>query len=268
MVDFHTHLLAHMDDGARDGAASHRMAESLATQGVTLAVCTPHFYPYAESAGDFTARRDRSFRRLCEVCGDIGGIRFLKGAEVYCDDALGYRKDLTDLRIEGTPYILVELPFRGTLSRPVRKILRLLRDRHSLVPVIAHAERYPAIRRMPLHGIRMLRSLGCGIQINCDSLADRHTRRIALKIIAHGLADVLGTDCHDPDRRPPRMREALEVVAESLGPQAADRLVRSAEAMTTRTASGSAAFGAERTAVVFGTEEAAENGPDRPAGSR
>ena len=161
MIDFHTHLLARMDDGAKDDAQSLDMVDDLIAQGVTRIVCTPHFYPYKESIAAFAERRDERFEHLAALCRDRQGLELIKGAEVYCFDTLEYIQDFSPLCIGKTSYILVELPFAGTMSKRVLKILRMITDRHALTPVIAHAERYPSMRIAPQRNIRKLRELGC-----------------------------------------------------------------------------------------------------------
>ena len=43
-IDFHTHILPGLDDGARDVEMSALMLKSLRDQGVERVVLTPHFY--------------------------------------------------------------------------------------------------------------------------------------------------------------------------------------------------------------------------------
>ena len=42
LIDFHTHVLPDMDDGARDASESVKILEALAAQGVGIVYATPH----------------------------------------------------------------------------------------------------------------------------------------------------------------------------------------------------------------------------------
>jgi protein-tyrosine phosphatase len=233
MIDFHTHLLSRMDDGAKDDAQSLDMVDDLIAQGVTTIVCTPHFYPYKESIAAFAERRDERFDHLVEICRDRPGLELVKGAEVYCYDTLEYIRDLSALCIGKTSYILIELPFAGTTSKRVLKILKMITEKYALTPIIAHVERYPPMMFAPQRSIRKFRDLGCKIQVNCDSIIDPASARFARRLIGNGLVDVLGTDCHEPGRRPPRMKQACDRLTAEFGPEQVSELMDNARRMLT-----------------------------------
>ena len=44
MIDFHTHILPHLDDGAKNTAMAVEMLGAEKAQGVTTVLCTPHYY--------------------------------------------------------------------------------------------------------------------------------------------------------------------------------------------------------------------------------
>ena len=224
MIDFHTHILPQMDDGAKDETQSLRMIDMLMSQGVRRIVCTPHFYPYRESIRDFLLRRDQAFDRIATQCRDREGLELLRGAEVYCGETLEFTSELNALRIGESPFILIELPAIGTLGPRVFKILERIVDHHGLIPVIAHAERYPAIRFTPLRSVRKLRKLGCRIQVNAGSFQERGNIGLLERLIDHDLVDFVGSDCHDTDRRPPCMRQAYDTLCATYDEETADRL--------------------------------------------
>ena len=64
LIDFHTHVLPDMDDGARDASESVKILEALAAQGVGIVYATPHFYADMESVSDFAQRREKAYREL------------------------------------------------------------------------------------------------------------------------------------------------------------------------------------------------------------
>ena len=92
--------------------------------------------------------------------------------------------------------------------------------------VIAHAERYPELLHDAGHTAGLL-AAGCLIQVSAGALADPPSAadEKALKDWAkRGVIHVLGTDGHNLDRRPPRMRAGVQMFAKWAGPAAADRV--------------------------------------------
>ena len=57
IVDLHTHLLPHMDDGSKDTAMSLEMLRRQAEQGVNVVCATSHFYAHEEPPEAFCKRR-------------------------------------------------------------------------------------------------------------------------------------------------------------------------------------------------------------------
>jgi len=64
VIDFHAHILPHVDDGSKNIDESLLMLKSLAEQNVKLVVATPHFYANDESVDEFIERRNVSYELL------------------------------------------------------------------------------------------------------------------------------------------------------------------------------------------------------------
>ena len=80
---------------------------------------------------------------------------------------------------------------------------------------------------------RMARS-GLYIQSNADFFCGFSTRRKALRLLSEGRIHVLGTDCHNMERRAPRMDEAVRVIARALGDDTVQRLEEQARRLLKR----------------------------------
>ena len=52
-VDFHSHILPHMDDGSKNPEMSSEMLEMLEEEEVCVVFATPHYYCYRESEASF-----------------------------------------------------------------------------------------------------------------------------------------------------------------------------------------------------------------------
>lgn len=64
MIDFHTHILPGVDDGAENIETALAMLREEAVQGVNQVFATPHFYADEETPEAFLERRRASFEGL------------------------------------------------------------------------------------------------------------------------------------------------------------------------------------------------------------
>lgn len=110
-VDFHTHILPGMDDGAKDLSVSLRMLGALRAQRVGAVALTPHFYPHRETLSAFLERRERAWQELSAAVAGGGYPALLPGAEVYLTPGLA-EMDLRALSMGEAGLLLVEMPRR------------------------------------------------------------------------------------------------------------------------------------------------------------
>jgi protein-tyrosine phosphatase len=212
MIDFHTHILPGIDDGAVDIREAIALIEALQAEEVISAVCTPHFDPSDRSLQDFVMLRDEAINVLRELVT----IELISASESTLHAYLLNYFDLSALCIGNTRYLLIELPFHNSWENEVYKILDSLILYHNIIPIIAHIERYPAVS----HGsacIKRLKDIGCVLQLNTSSLLDNKLKKRAVKYIRKGYIDILGSDCHNMTNRPPVITEGLRVIEEKFG---------------------------------------------------
>ena len=201
-IDFHTHILHNIDDGAKDIAMSLAMVESCYETGAETAILTPHI----EATGDyesFLGAREKRFAELSSAVKEKGVPHpdFLLGAEVLLDGSLSEREDVRSLCIEDTELILIELPYTSWNSWYNNEIYNLM-AKHDVTPVMAHIERY---LRSP-NDIRKLEhfiSFGVKFQINASSFLSFSGRRIIRELAATGNVHAIGSDAHNMARRSP-----------------------------------------------------------------
>lgn len=210
MIDIHTHILPHLDDGAKNTQTSVAMLESLQRQGVDTVVLTPHYYGKRSSPEGFIQRRVPMFERIKAQIPE--GMKVLQGAEVHFTGInMPENDELCKLAIEGTKYILVEFPFTTVWTRSLLdKLSDFIRDT-DYTPIIAHVERYPEVKKNPGLVSELVR-MGCLIQVNAPAFLDKREKKLAFALLKHGFVHCLGTDAHDMDMRAPNMSEAKEVV--------------------------------------------------------
>lgn len=225
MIDLHTHILPGIDDGPESVETALQITEALAGQNVRTAVCTPHFDPAVTALQDFCAKRKEAMRLM-----NTSRILLLSGSETMLHPYLFHYPDISSLCIENTRYILIELPYAKRWDEEVYAGLNKLIRFYNLIPIIAHIERYPAVIRN-VKPIKELIKLGCLLQLNTQSLLIGKYRHWTFKYIKRGFIDVLASDCHNLDTRPPVIKEAYDRVAMKLGREYEERLMHNAEAV-------------------------------------
>ncbi|MBE5752913.1 MAG: hypothetical protein E7343_02470 [Clostridiales bacterium] len=211
MIDLHTHILPGIDDGARDVETSLALIKVEKEQGVQEIVFTPHYYGKKNSPEKFLENRQIAFEKISDK---IDGIKFRLGAETYFDEMkIVPNGELCKLAIENTKYILLELPFTKSWSE---KLIFRLRDfilDTDYTPIIAHVERYPAVRKNPAY-LSLLSDLGCLFQVNTKSFVFKKTKNLAFAMLKKGCISCLGSDTHNLTDRPPNLAQIKALLEE------------------------------------------------------
>lgn len=218
MIDFHSHILPRMDDGSKSRDMSMAMLISSRKQGIETMVATPHFYINKESAIDkFIDSRQASFsalsERIQEENADVPDI--IMGAEVYFFRGMYEYEHLEKLVIGNTKYFMLEMPFEKWNERTFTEIEDIIHNRN-LTPVIAHIDRYFPFQK-GTDNISRLVSMDMPIQMNADFVNTLFTRKQALELISDGIVTLLGSDCHNMDKRKPNLGKCLEIIGKKLG---------------------------------------------------
>ena len=113
-VDIHSHILPFLDDGARDLQMAVELVKECISQGITTVICTPHYlYSEKNDVDSFIKKRNESYQLLKAELEkqNITGVDFRLGAEVNFNCDLSEIQGIERLAVEGTSYILVEMPF-------------------------------------------------------------------------------------------------------------------------------------------------------------
>ena len=217
MLDFHTHILPGIDDGSEDIETSCKMLEMLSYQGVDTVVATPHFYYDTMSLEKFKEYRERSRSLLLKELEskNIKRPAIALGAEVKFFYGLDVYQNTEDLCIEGTRFLLVEMPFERWEYK-MYSTLRKLNETRSITPVVAHVERY-----LPFNSQReMMKNLietGALVQCNTAFFNSLFTRHKAFRMFRDGLIQFIGTDCHNLSVRRPDYDTTINLIKRKNG---------------------------------------------------
>ncbi|MBP3414463.1 MAG: capsular polysaccharide biosynthesis protein [Clostridia bacterium] len=203
-VDFHSHILPGVDDGAKDLQESTAMVDMLCAQGIESIVATPHFRAHRDTVRDFLDRRGSAAEMLKNNIHGKADIYL--GAEVALEREISEIEDLPELSYEGTSYILIEFPYRPFSRWMIPEIECILYERH-LTPVLAHIDRYAEFfSAADFNEIFMLP--GVIFQVNNEAFQNRKSRGIVKTLIKNDLPFVLGSDCHNTENRKPNFDTA------------------------------------------------------------
>ena len=214
-VDFHTHILPGVDDGSKTVEGSLVLLQKEKEQGIDTVVLTPHFYGQSDNPQKFLNRRQQAYEKLMTAAEGKQLPQLKLGAEVYYFSGIADWEGLRDFAIEGTEYVLVEMPFTKWNDRMYRDLDGIYRNT-GLVPVIAHIERYINIftaRKV----MERLGEINVLVQANAEFFTTVGSRSLALKLLKNGDINILGSDCHNLTDRAPNLAAAQKVIISSLG---------------------------------------------------
>lgn len=221
LADTHVHLLAGRDDGPRTADEALAMCRMLVAEGVRSATALAHQNAiYPDNTPD--ALRAVAAKLTAEL--DAAGIPLavFPSAEILLTEHLvaDWTAGRTLSLADRGQWLLVEMPYGGFVDlRPLAAELR----KSGVRIVLAHAERYDPLMSDPALA-ELFIAAGCLFQVTADALADPPPgHEPVLKMWAKaGMIHVLGSDGHNLDRRPPRLRAGYQVLAKWIGTGAAD----------------------------------------------
>ena len=216
MIDFHSHFLPGIDDGSDSISVSMAMLDAWRSQDIATVVATPHFYAEHNNPERFLRRRDEAFGLVQEVIDKMSITSFpdIKlGAEVRFFDGISRFDGLSELCLEGTDLLLLEMPFHTWTSRMIDEV-GLIASSTGIMPVAAHIERY---FDQPRHLVNAFLDLNIFFQSNAEFFLEPSTSRKAMKMLKKGVITFLGSDAHNMDRRPVNIGPALSLIQKSLG---------------------------------------------------
>ena len=202
-----------MDDGSRDVAESISMTQMQSSQGIDIAIATPHFYANDESVESFLNRRSSAFEKLKTQLPDNSPSIKL-GAEVRYYEGISQMSDLKKLRIEDTKILLLEMPMTRWTEYMIRELIQLS-GKSGVQIVLAHVERYFKLQKQEVW--QRIRENGILMQSNASFFFSFATRRKAISLLKKGYIHLLGSDCHNMESRPPKIDKAVNIIRKRLG---------------------------------------------------
>jgi protein-tyrosine phosphatase len=218
MIDTHCHLLPGIDDGPPTVDEAVALAWEMTSQGVEVAVCTPHWsreFPtsHAQSAAAEAVLSD-ALRRA--------NIRLALVVSAELTAVVAATEALDDIRERslGGRVVLVEL-VSDSLPVHVSAVTRRLAAA-GMSTVLAHPERCEAVQSDPWL-LDDLRDEGAYVQVVAPSLTGHRATRegdAAWDLLDRGRVDLIGSDAHGSRRRTCQLEAAEVLVTARFGPAA------------------------------------------------
>ena len=230
-IDVHCHIIPGVDDGAGSIEEALELLRMEQQQGARELILSPH-----SRRGYFETSRDTvemQLEQLSQTAIRTGlAIPLHLGCEFYrINEMEGLLKKDGRYRMAGTRYVLLEFmpqDLADTIWRCTGDLLLA-----GFRPVIAHAERYQALRNRSF--LRRLLQAGAYIQINAGSILGESgwgTKRFCKMLLKEGLVHFVGSDAHNRKGRVPCMGPCGEYLSKKLGNEEAKRLLlRNPEAL-------------------------------------
>lgn len=210
-IDFHSHCLPEMDDGAADIETATAMLHLLAQQGIETVLLTPHYYASVESVDSFLERRERALQKLSAV---PHLPKLIPGAEVHLERELAI-EEVKQLCIGASDRLLLEMPFMPFapwMAETAENCMYI----GGCQLILAHLTRY-----LPYYSDGDLEQLisipQVIVQINAEALLYRPSRKLVQKWLADGVPLVFGSDTHNITTRRPHFDKASRWLSRSHG---------------------------------------------------
>ncbi len=217
MIDFHSHILPNIDDGARSIEETFNLIKEAEKAGFEAVISTSHYMEnYYETD---VPEREVWVKAILENLRpkNITTNLYL-GNEIYFTDniieLLEKRKAST---INDTSYVLFELPLNAEPMNLYDVVYNMIQNK--LVPILAHPERYRFIQKEPELMYDLIEK-GVLMQANYGSIIGQYgekARMIVRKFFENNMIHFLGSDVHRQNTIYPKIPQILEEIANIIG---------------------------------------------------
>lgn len=203
IIDIHTHILPQIDDGSQSVSETIQMIEIAMQMGIYTMIATPHT----------TASLSEVVKTKKEIDGIIQkkfpNFSLFLGQEILYDSNTIYNiKKGNILTLAESRYVLIEFFEQESFMNILNATKNIKQNNYT--PILAHVERYQNINND--EKILLLKKCGCLLQVNFNSLLQRHNRcnKQLKNYICSGIIDFLSTDMHNNKDRTPNIAKELK----------------------------------------------------------
>jgi protein-tyrosine phosphatase len=226
MIDLHCHILPGLDDGPRTLNEALSMCQAAVADGIKVIVAAPHFKPGTYSFnGPGLLELVEVFNRAVQM--EELDLTILPGAEIAVSpEMVSHLQDGRHLTINNQGrYFLTE--FSPWSIPPDWEAFLLSFLSSDMVPIIAHPERNAWFIRHP-DALASAVSQGILVQVTAMSITGgfgTEVQDFSLQLLKENLVQVIASDGHSAEYRPPVLRQAVLLAANIIGLERAEALV-------------------------------------------
>lgn len=229
MIDLHCHLLPGIDDGPATPAEALALCRIAVADGITHAIVTPHIHPgrwpnTKNSIARDCARLQRALRKR-DIPLQVGFA-----AEVRLTDQIMTQVEANEIpfygEVGGYQVMLLEFP-HGHIIPGSDKLVQWLLAR-KIRPLIAHPERNKQVMKDPAQLTPFIEA-GCWLQLTAGAVIGgfgERAREVARLLLEDDVVQVIASDGHNANARPPRLRKAFDSISHDYGEARARRLMQ------------------------------------------
>jgi protein-tyrosine phosphatase len=223
MIDLHTHMLPDWDDGANDTAEVIKMCHVARRDGIRAVVCTPHIGRMIRHGDNLEMLKARM--AVFSELKDRLPVDVYPGAEVFIHPEMVENIKRYELAINHSCYVFVEFPADSIIPGAKDLFFKLMVVGY--IPVISHPERNAVFAERPSLLYDLIK-MGSFAQVTAMSIVGEfgpQTKKTAEVFLKHNLVQIIASDAHDADRRPPRLSPAVEEAGKLIGPEKSRAMV-------------------------------------------
>ena len=196
MVDFHTHILPSIDDGARSVEETFNLIQEAREAGFKDIILTSHYIEdYYETGID---ERELCVKAIQDNLNSKGlDVNLYIGNEIYItDNVMNLLEEGKASTMNNSCYVLFEMPFNTEPMNLYDFIYKL--QENKLIPVLAHPERYSFIQKEPELVYELIQK-GCLMQANYGSIIGQYGSKaeyMVKRFLENNMIHFLGSDVH------------------------------------------------------------------------
>lgn len=224
MIDFHTHIIPNIDDGARNIEETCKLIQEAKAEGFEGIILTPH---YRENYFETNIPEINIWLKVIKDNLKEKGIDI----DLYLGNEIYFTENIMELLIDGkastinnTSYVLFEMPL-DMEPENLYNVIYLLKE-NKLIPILAHPERYKFVQKEP-ELINDLIDNGVLMQANYGSILGQYGEKaeiIVRKFLENRMIHFLGSDVHRHGTTYKAIPHAIEEIKDIIGEEELEKL--------------------------------------------
>lgn len=223
MIDFHSHILPGIDDGSRSYDETVKLLLEAKEIGFKKIISTSHYAIDCYETPEYKRKEIVEQLNLENRFPEI-----VLGSEIFLTyNILDLLKEYNASTINGTNYILFELPLRNHFMNLKDLIIKLKENDYRLI--LAHPERYSMVQNN-FNLLYELKELGVLLQSNYGSILGIYggtAKKTLKKMLKENLVDFLGSDVHRENTIYPKIPKAIQKISKYISEEKLEELINS-----------------------------------------